>query len=133
VTELTAEFKDKINKLSFLSFYVENTDDNSLIGIAEVILSFSRDEVTNICDELFLFTIWGLGKKGLATEIVDFVDEYSSSGKFNYRKGITSAIRFVHFSNYYMRKFIKDFVDSPFVIGNTFIKEQVELCRTLAI
>jgi hypothetical protein len=114
------EFIEKIQKLSFLSMAFYNIDEKKLMPLAEGVLEFSREEILKICDELFLFTVYGLAKTEKSKEITEFINEYWS-GKFQYKKGTSSTVRFIHFSHYYMRKFKDSLEKSPFEVGNIFL------------
>ena len=125
---MNEELEKKVKKLSWYSLYVGNQDiDNPhrMSGVIEGVLDFTRKEILDVCDDIYSFVIYGLSKAGKSEEVIDFMEEFLNS-KFGYKKSTCNTVRFIHFANYYMNKFEKDFVDTPFEIGNTFLREQIK-------
>ena len=122
------ELEEKIKKLSYFSMYVNNIDKDEprrFSGVVEGVLEFKRDEILLICENLYSFVIYGLSRMGKSDDVVEFIDEYLS-GRFQYKNGTSSTVRFIHFANRYMDKFKKGFSDTPFEIGNVFLREQTK-------
>lgn len=122
------ELEEKIKKLSYFSMYINNIDKDEprrFSGVVEGVLEFKRDEILLICENLYSFVIYGLSKMNKSNDVIEFMDEYLS-GKFKYKNGTSSTVRFIHFANHYMDKFKKDFSDTPFEIGNVFLREQTK-------
>lgn len=121
------KLRERVKKLSWHSLYVGNQDDDDphrMSGVVEGVLDFTRKEILDVCDELYSFVIYGLSKAGKSKDVVDFMDEYLGS-KFEYKKSTFNTVRFIHFANYYMDKFRKEFADTPFEVGNVFLREQI--------
>lgn len=122
------ELEEKIKKLSYFSMYINNIDKDEprrFSGVVECVLEFKRDEILIICENLYSFVIYGLSRMGKSNDVIEFIDEYLS-GKFQYKNGTSSTVRFIHFANHYMDKFKKEFSDTPFEIGNVFLREQTK-------